>query len=122
MPKTDKQISHEKRLKAMERMDRKKARRARLAGEPEGGFEIVDKQDIEVEEENKLDNLSEKERKKVMEAKALIKAGLGNNNIGEESKGFEVVSLYRPMTLKKVVCFQFWIPVTKKYTNSLFKK
>mmetsp|Transcript_5706 Transcript_5706/g.8547 ORF Transcript_5706/g.8547 Transcript_5706/m.8547 type:complete len:1066 (-) Transcript_5706:94-3291(-) len=92
MPKTDKQIRHEKRLKAMERMERKKARRARLAGEPEGGFEVVDKEDLEPDEENKLDNLSEKERKKVMEARELIKAGLGKNNADGESTGFEVVS------------------------------
>jgi AdoMet-dependent rRNA methyltransferase SPB1 len=95
MPKTDKQIRHEKRLKAMERMERKKARRARLAGEPEGGFEVVDKEEEATNNENekdKLANLSEKERKRLMDARALIKAGLGSHNKNDEDAGFEIIS------------------------------
>lgn len=97
MPKTDKQIRHEKRIKAMERMERKKARRARIAGEPEGGFEVVEEDNRAklalVEMEEKLKGLTEKERKKVIEARNLIKAGLGNGGkITGEKNGFEVVS------------------------------
>ena len=97
MPKTDKQIRHEKRLKSMERMERKKARRARAAGEPEGGFEVVEEDDRAKlalsNNEDKLKGLSEGERNKVMEARNLIKAGLGNSGeVAGEKNGFEVVS------------------------------
>lgn len=94
MPKTDKQIRHEKRLKSIERMERQKARRARLTGETED-FEVVsgnDTEDIDTNEKLDLENLSEKERKKILEARALIKAGLGDQKGGNESSGFEVVS------------------------------
>ena len=90
MPKTDKQLRHEKRLKALERKERRDTRRARIAGEVEGGFEVVEGED-EAEDE-KMDNLSEKDRKKILEARALIKAGLGAGSRDKESDGFEVVS------------------------------
>ncbi len=94
MPKTDKQVRHEKRKKAMEREQRKLARRAKKDGEPEGGFEIVDAEKEEEDAENeKLEKMTEKQRKKVLEARALIKAGLGNSNAtSNENDGFEVVS------------------------------
>ncbi len=93
MPKTDKQIRHEKRLKAMARMERREKRRAKLAGEPAGGFEVVENNDTEENNDNEnLNELSEKERKKVLEARALIKAGLGNTNSKIEDSGFEVIS------------------------------
>ena len=96
MPKTDKQIRHEKRLKALERQERKKARRARQAGETEGDFEITALTNEDDEEEKagdeKLAGLSEEE-KKVLEARALIKAGLGSaTDEKTPSRGFEVVS------------------------------
>jgi len=96
MPKTDKQLRHEKRLKAMERKERRDSRRAKIAGETENGFEVVDaNDDVEMEnanDKNILENMSEKERKKVMEARALIKAGLGNNHGGGDASGFEIIS------------------------------
>ena len=96
MPKTDKELRREKRKKATERMARRDARRAKVAGEPEGGFEVVDGQnndDLNQEDDmKKMENLSDKERRKVLEARALIKAGLGQQNHGKETSGFEVVS------------------------------
>ncbi len=101
MPKTDKQIRHEKRLKAMARMERRDKRRAKIAGEPAGGFEVVDGQtndfDADINEKTDLSDLSEKERKKVLEARALIKAGLGNSNTKDDASGFEVVSAPLPV-------------------------
>jgi len=94
MPKTDKQIRHEKRLKANERTERKLNRRAKAAGEPEGGFEVVagdDDEDAEGSGE-KLDKLSPEGKKKVLEARSLIKAGLGRGSRARETSGFEVVS------------------------------
>jgi len=94
MPKTDKQIRHEKRLKANERKERKLNRRAKAAGEPEGGFEVVagnDDEDAEGSGE-KLDKLSAEGKKKVLEARSLIKAGLGSGPRVRETSGFEVVS------------------------------
>lgn len=96
MPKTDKQIRHEKRLKALERQERKKARRARLAGETGGDFEVAaaasDDDDDKAGDE-KLAGLSKEEKKKVLEARALIKAGLGNSADDKSSnQGFEVVA------------------------------
>eukprot|EP00979_Chaetoceros_neogracilis_P011714 scaffold2957_cov232-Chaetoceros_neogracile.AAC.6 len=93
MPKTDKQLRHEKRLKALERKERGNKRRARIAGEVEGGFEVVEGED-EADDmaKEKLENLSEMDRKKVLAARALIKAGLGAGSGDKESEGFEVVS------------------------------
>lgn len=93
MPKTDKQVRHEKRLKAMERKERREKRRARLAGEMDSGFEVVEGEEDNEDDLSKkdLDGLSEKEKKKVLEARELIKAGLGQRT-EVESEGFEVVS------------------------------
>ena len=93
MPKTDKQIRHEKRLKSIERMERRKTRRARLAGETDEDFEVVGgNANDDMKDKIDLENLSEKERKKVLEARALIKAGLGEQMTGDDASGFEVVS------------------------------
>lgn len=91
MPKTDKQIRHEKRLKANERKERKLARRARIAGEVQGGFEVVEGDDEAIDEE-KMEKLTVAEKKKLLEARALIKAGIGKVSGEKESSGFEVVS------------------------------
>jgi len=92
MPKTDKQKRHEKRLKAMERDERRKARRARLAGEVEGGFEVSPADDDE--DVAKLEGLDERQVKKIKEARALIKAGMGGDvaSSAQDDGGFEVVS------------------------------
>jgi AdoMet-dependent rRNA methyltransferase SPB1 len=93
MPKTDKQVRHEKRLKAMERKERREKRRARLSGELDSGFEVVEgDDDIDDDLTNKnLEGLSDKEKKKILEARELIKAGLGQTTGEVENKGFEVV-------------------------------
>lgn len=91
MPKTDKQIRHEKRKKAAEREQRKLARRAKAAGEPEGGFEIVDAESDD-EEKKKFDGMSDQQKKKIKDAKALIKAGFGSMSTNKDSSGFEVVA------------------------------
>lgn len=90
IPKTDKQKRHEKRLKAMEREERKKARRARLAGEVEGGFEVAPADDED--DDAKLEGLDEHQVKKIKEARALIKAGMGGTASAPDDGGFEVVS------------------------------
>jgi hypothetical protein len=41
MPKTDKQIRHEKRLKALERNERRQVRKAKILGETEGEFDLA---------------------------------------------------------------------------------
>jgi len=93
MPKTDKQVRHDKRMKALERKERRDGRRARIAGDVEGGFEVVEGED-EAQDiaKDKLEGLSENDRKKILAARALIKAGLGAGNGEKESDGFEVVS------------------------------
>jgi len=97
MPKTDKVKRHEKRVKAMARQERKLARKAREeaataegGGEGGGEFEIASAPD---DDDVKLADLPEGERKRVMEARALIRAGMGAGSGGEkETEGFEVVS------------------------------
>ena len=55
MPKTDKQIRHEKRLKSLKRKERKLARRACQAGEVPGGFEVVDQEDKDEANDEKFE-------------------------------------------------------------------
>jgi AdoMet-dependent rRNA methyltransferase SPB1 len=97
MPKIDKQIRHEKRLKALAREERKKERRAKRLGEAEAVFEIAPGDDddaSEEEEDDKLAHLNETQKKKVLEARELIKAGMGmsadDGVLG--NKGIEIVS------------------------------
>ncbi len=99
MPKTDKQKRHEKRLKSIERMERRNARREREAG-GDGEFKVApvtedeDGDDTSLDGvENKKRKLSEAEKKKYSEARILIKAGMGNVQGGSSGKdtGFEVV-------------------------------
>mmetsp|Transcript_9122 Transcript_9122/g.12954 ORF Transcript_9122/g.12954 Transcript_9122/m.12954 type:complete len:1162 (-) Transcript_9122:205-3690(-) len=103
MPKTDKQLRHEKRIKAKERQDRKIARRARLTGEMNAEFEVVsnnadtavdsDEDSMNAKSLEKFNGLSDSEKKKMLEARALIKAGLGGTNASNKDLGvFEVVS------------------------------
>jgi AdoMet-dependent rRNA methyltransferase SPB1 len=79
MPKTDKEIRHERRLKTMARDERKKTKRAKKLGETEADFELVPAEDGSDDEDGnqKLDHLSVPQRKKVQEARDLIKAGMG---------------------------------------------
>mmetsp|Transcript_32221 Transcript_32221/g.63821 ORF Transcript_32221/g.63821 Transcript_32221/m.63821 type:complete len:1052 (+) Transcript_32221:117-3272(+) len=93
MPKTDKQKRHEKRKKAMERMERRDARREKAA-DMDGDFQVAPVTDDDADDmsldENKAKNMSEQQRKKLSEARALIKAGMGKSQ-GKDSSGFEVV-------------------------------
>jgi AdoMet-dependent rRNA methyltransferase SPB1 len=107
MPKTGKQIRHEKRLKQRERDNRKKERRAKKQGETEEEFHLVpadndfEDSEHEVNSDQKLEHLSEAKRKKMLEARELIKAGLGHaiGVAADQNDGIELVSqeAERPM-------------------------
>ena len=91
IPKTDKQKRHEKRLKSIERMERRNARREREAG-MDGDFKVVaatniDDDDMSIDDDT---NMSETQKKKLKDARALIKAGMGTRQ-GKDASGFEVV-------------------------------
>ena len=98
MPKIDKLFRHEKRIKAMQRDERRQKRKAaKASNDIKGGFEVAPAEDNEEdkEEEGKLEGLSDAKRKKILEARELIKAGMGNNATTESTTkydGFEVVS------------------------------
>ena len=91
MPKTDKQKRHEKRLKSIERMERRNARREREAG-MDGDFKVISATH-DNDDSMSIDdtNISDSEKKKLKDARALIKAGLGTLQ-GKDRSGFEVVS------------------------------
>ena len=102
MPKTEKQKRHEARVKAKERMERRDSRRAKAKGEgfevtkggvEEGGSESDDDDDGDGTKGGKeqLASLDEKSRKRIMEARRLIAAGMGAQaSAKEERKGFEI--------------------------------
>ncbi|KAL3800050.1 hypothetical protein ACHAW5_003698 [Stephanodiscus triporus] len=99
MPKTDKQKRHEKRLKSIERMERRNARREREAG-GDGEFKVTPVTEDEDGDDMSMDGvkkkkkqLSEAEKRKHSEARALIKAGIGNTQGSSSGKdtGFEIV-------------------------------
>eukprot|EP00548_Thalassiothrix_antarctica_P005091 CAMPEP_0194136772 /NCGR_PEP_ID=MMETSP0152-20130528/6769_1 /TAXON_ID=1049557 /ORGANISM="Thalassiothrix antarctica, Strain L6-D1" /LENGTH=1043 /DNA_ID=CAMNT_0038833567 /DNA_START=175 /DNA_END=3306 /DNA_ORIENTATION=- len=99
MPKTDKQKRHEKRIKALQRDERRQKRKEKKAGNDiKGGFEVAaaDSDEEDKQDEGKLEGLSDAKRKKVLEARELIKAGMGNNTTTTSDTmnydGFEVVS------------------------------
>jgi len=89
IPKTDKQIRHERRLKSIARAERKKKRLAKQAGDDEE-FKVVSGENSEGDNED--NNQANTERSKSENQRALLKAGLGNiSNTKNEKKGFEVV-------------------------------
>ena len=93
MPKTDKQVRHEKRIKAIAREERRQARKARMAGgDLDGDFEVAAADDDDENDIEKLEGLSKEKKAKVLEARALIKAGLGKNADDGVDNGFEIVS------------------------------
>lgn len=105
MPKTDKQVRHEKRLKAIEKVEKKKARLSKRDDNP-AGFDVVENDEDGTgrfarnnNKKSKLGDVSEVEKKKkLVDAKALIKAGLGKSKAYEkESDGFEVVAPAKPL-------------------------
>lgn len=99
MPKTDKQIRHEKRLKALERNERRQARKAKILGESEGAFDLAPAQEDagSDSEDEKLAGLSDEKKRKILEARALIKAGMGAVDDSASSNKFEVVEQDRPL-------------------------
>lgn len=105
IPKTDKQVRHERRLKAMAREERRKARKAKRLGEAEEEFELVpaeeEKETNELDKE--LEHLSEAERKKVRVARELIKAGMGKALVDDLETEMEIVpqnEMSRPQPIK----------------------
>ena len=96
MPKTDKQKRHEKRMKSIERMDRRNARREREAGMT--GVEVVapvsDDDNDTPGGKSKKKFMTDAQREKHAKAKELIKAGMGSGSTGQggkDSSAFEVV-------------------------------
>lgn len=107
MPKTDKQIRHEKRLKLMERDERKKLKRAQKSGETENEFQLVsntskngdNNSDSENEDDpnsrtskQSFEHLSEAQKARVLEARKLIKAGLGQANSSHANESSKVTT------------------------------
>jgi AdoMet-dependent rRNA methyltransferase SPB1 len=89
IPKTDKQKRHEKRLKSIERMERRNARREREAG-MDGDFKVVSAANSDDDMSIDDANMSEAQKRKLKDARALIKAGMGDMK-GKDDAGFEVV-------------------------------
>eukprot|EP00535_Pseudo-nitzschia_heimii_P007244 CAMPEP_0197175946 /NCGR_PEP_ID=MMETSP1423-20130617/2024_1 /TAXON_ID=476441 /ORGANISM="Pseudo-nitzschia heimii, Strain UNC1101" /LENGTH=1073 /DNA_ID=CAMNT_0042625217 /DNA_START=165 /DNA_END=3383 /DNA_ORIENTATION=- len=111
MPKTDKQKRHEKRIKAKERDERRMARRAKRMGDEEGDFDLVpmkapaqddDEDDYDDDELMRMEGMSEEKKQKIIEARKLIKAGMGKTSSSkkDEKSGFQVVEKDRPLPIK----------------------
>lgn len=92
MPKTDKEKRHEKRLKAKARDERRQVRKAKRLGEIEGEFELAPADNNQDGEDEDLKNLPAAQRKKVLEARELIKAGMGQTVPDDGKSGFAIVS------------------------------
>eukprot|EP00934_Nitzschia_sp_Nitz4_P003669 Nitzschia sp. Nitz4//scaffold100_size80364//42082//45208//NITZ4_005347-RA/size80364-augustus-gene-0.7-mRNA-1//1//CDS//3329532103//3659//frame0 len=101
MPKTDKEKRHEKRLKAIARDERRQARKAKRLGEAEGEFDLApgEEEDEQENDISQFEGMSEERKRKLLEARKLIKAGMGHQSNETESKGsgFEVVEADRPL-------------------------
>jgi AdoMet-dependent rRNA methyltransferase SPB1 len=108
IPKTDKEKRHEKRLKALERDARRQTRKAKKLGDSEGEFALApagdENEDDEEDQEReiaKMEGISEEKKQKLLEARKLIKAGMGisgtMNDDANDGKGFEVVEADRPL-------------------------
>ncbi|KAG7344602.1 23S rRNA methylase [Nitzschia inconspicua] len=107
MPKTDKQKRHEKRLKALERDERRQKRKAKKLGESASDFDLVpgnaDSEDDDDDEMMRMEGMSEEKKMKLMEARKLIKAGMGTTTSQDKvsgKTGFEVVEQERPLPVK----------------------
>ncbi|CAJ1964556.1 unnamed protein product [Cylindrotheca closterium] len=95
MPKTDKQIRHEKRLKAKERDGRRQVRKAKRMGESDGDFDIAARDDDDMDDDASIDDIAgmtPAKKAKILEARRLIKAGMGDMGDGDtKNSKFEVV-------------------------------
>jgi AdoMet-dependent rRNA methyltransferase SPB1 len=94
MPKTDKQKRHEKRMKSIERLERRNARREREAGMSGTDFAVapVSDDDNDAPEGKTKKFMTEGEKEKHAKARDLIKAGMGSvSQSGKDSSVFEVV-------------------------------
>ncbi|KAL7571246.1 hypothetical protein ACA910_008903 [Epithemia clementina (nom. ined.)] len=97
MPMTDKQKRHVKRLKQMAQDERKQARRAQKMNDDGVDFELApadDGNESGGKGDEQLKQMSESERRKVLEAREQIKAGMGRALEDSKETGtttFEVV-------------------------------
>merc|ERR1712194_520884 len=109
MPRTDKQKRHEKRIKAKERDERRQARKAKKMGEEAGQLQEFDvapgavraraaasesesatnNDDYEYDDDElmKMEGISQEKKNKIMEARKLIKAGIGSIAGGAGNNG-----------------------------------
>jgi len=109
MPRTDKQKRHEKRIKAKERDERRQARKAKKMGEEAGQLQEFDvapgavraraaaaasesatnNDDYEYDDDElmKMEGMSQEKKNKIMEARKLIKAGIGSIAGGAGNNG-----------------------------------
>ena len=97
MPKTDKQIRHEKRVKSIERKERRAAKRSSLNGENAVDFQVVGTRgEDHTSQIARTDGVVDAKEKEVRD---LIKAGFGKDYVhaGEENPGFEVVAAQLPV-------------------------
>ena len=105
IPKTDKQKRHEKRIKAMERDERRQARKAKRLGASENAFDLAPAADDELDDEDeitRMEGISEEKKRKLLDARRLIKAGMGSNlpqNDNNNGSSFEVVEAERPLPI-----------------------
>lgn len=94
MPKTEKQKRHEKRMKSIERMERRNARREREAGLSGTDFAVapVSDDDNDAPGGKSKKFMTDAQKEKHAKARELIKAGMGSTGqSGKESSAFEVV-------------------------------
>ena len=104
MPKTDKQVRHERRMKAISREERRQARKAKRLGETEDEFALApaeDGDDDDSDLENEMAGMSEEKKRKLLEARELIKAGMGavRDDSGDRNGKIEVVAQDRPLPI-----------------------
>ena len=98
MPKTDKQVRHERRIKANEGRERKLARLAKKSDLEAPDFQEVPNDHNDNDDDDDDDDSDKEEdeatRAKRLKARALIKAGMGTiaqDDNDDKKKGFEIV-------------------------------
>lgn len=94
MPMTDKQKRHEKRMKALARDERRQSRRAKKLGETEQDFDLAPRDDDDMNDDSidDMEGMTPAKKAKLLEARRLIKAGMGDMIEADGKKTtFEVV-------------------------------